>query len=69
MFVYKCMHLFSKTKCILKYKCMDVNERGYGMNFQARGRVEADLAYACVLVHVGSHGVMFLGHIKVIFRA
>ena len=25
------MHLFSKTKCIFKYKCMHVNARGYGM--------------------------------------
>ena len=30
MFEYKCMHLFSKTKCIFKYKCMHVNVRGYG---------------------------------------
>ena len=22
MFEYKCMHLFSKTKCIFEYKCM-----------------------------------------------
>ena len=27
---YKGMHLFSKTKCIVKYKCMHVNARGYG---------------------------------------
>ena len=25
MFEYKCMHLFSKTKCIFIYKCMHVN--------------------------------------------
>ena len=25
MFEYKCMHLFSKTKRIFKYKCMYVN--------------------------------------------
>ena len=30
MFEYKCMHLFSKTKCIFKYKCMHVYARGYG---------------------------------------
>ena len=24
-FEYKCMYLFSKTKCIFKYKCMHVN--------------------------------------------
>ena len=32
MFEYKCMHLFSKTKCIVKYKCMHVYARGYGTN-------------------------------------
>ena len=30
MFEYKCMHVFSKTKCIFKYKCMHVYARGYG---------------------------------------
>ena len=30
MFEYKCVHLFSKTKCIFKYKCMHINARGYG---------------------------------------
>ena len=24
------MHVFSKTKCIFKYKCMHVHARGYG---------------------------------------
>ena len=33
MFEYMCMHLFLKTKCILKYKCMHVNARGYGKSF------------------------------------
>ena len=31
MFEYKCMQLFSKTKCIFKYKCMHIIVRGYGM--------------------------------------
>ena len=30
MFEYKCMHVFSKTKCIFKYKFMHVYARGYG---------------------------------------
>ena len=30
MFEYKCMHVFSKTKCIFKSKCMHVYVRGYG---------------------------------------
>ena len=30
VFEYKCMHLFSKTKCTFKYKCMHVNARGDG---------------------------------------
>ena len=30
MFEYKCMHVFSKTKCIFKYKCMHAYARGYG---------------------------------------
>ena len=30
VFQYKCMHLFSNTKCIFKYKCMHINARGYG---------------------------------------
>ena len=29
-FDYKCMRLFSKIKCIFKYKCMHDNARGYG---------------------------------------
>ena len=32
MFEYKCMHLFSNTKCIFKYKCMHVYARGYGIS-------------------------------------
>ena len=32
VFEYKCMHLFSNTKCIFKYKCMHVNARGYGIS-------------------------------------
>ena len=31
MFEYKCMHLFSKTKCTFKYKCIQVNAQGYGI--------------------------------------
>ena len=31
MFEYKCMYLFSKTKCIFKYEFMHVNARGYGI--------------------------------------
>ena len=27
------MHVFSKTKCIFKYKCMHVYARGYGTNY------------------------------------
>ena len=30
---YKCMYLFSKTKCIFKYKCMPVYAWGYGMHY------------------------------------
>ena len=31
MFKYKLMHLFSKNKCIFKYKCMHFNARGYSI--------------------------------------
>ena len=43
MFKDKCMHLFSKTKCIFKYKCMHAYARGYGIHFVHKFYKEAGL--------------------------
>ena len=37
------MHLFSKTKCIFKYKCMHVIARGYGTCSKIYGHDYFDL--------------------------
>ena len=48
MFEYKCMHLFSKTKCIFKYKCMHVYAQGYGIRICNKSSV-TERKYRCFL--------------------
>ena len=46
------MHLFSKTTCIFKYKCMHVNARGYGSIISLYGLYLSPLGCKAYLINV-----------------
>ena len=65
MVEYRCMHVFSKAKCIFKYKCMHVYARGYGTQIRTTRLVSMKTYFHTVHIQERNDNfVGFLTHFK-----